>query len=76
MGLRSLRWVKVSEIFPLTFEEDLVNIISDADDKPKEALKKELEDAKIALAKLDEQIERANNSYAKAGMAQGRIPPN
>jgi hypothetical protein len=42
------------------FEEDLVNIISDADDKPKEALEKELEGA--------------NNSYAKAGMAQGRIP--
>jgi len=56
------------------FEEDLVNIISDADDKPKEALEKELEGAKIALAKLDEQIERANNSYAKAGMARGRIP--
>jgi len=52
------------------FEKD----INDDEDKSKEALERELEGVKTALAKYDAQIENAGNDFAKAGMAQGRIP--
>ena len=56
------------------FEKDIAGIINDDEDKSKEALERELEGVKTALAKYDAQIENAGNDFAKAGMAQGRIP--
>ena len=64
----------VSEDAIAAFEKDMINLITNDDDKSKEDLKEELERSRENLANIDEQIKNATNKYAKAGISQAREP--
>ena len=64
----------VSEDAIAAFEKDMINLITNDDDKSKEDLKEELERSRENLANIDEQIKNATNKYAKAGINQAREP--
>jgi len=54
------------------FEKDMVNIITDEDNRSKEGLEDNLEKMREALETLDLQIGEADNHPAKADMMKGR----
>ena len=64
----------VSEDAIKVFEQNMAEIISDDEDKSKEDLEREIEGMRTALARLDQQIEGANNKYAEFGINKGRKP--
>jgi len=64
----------VSDDAIAAFEKDMVNIITDDNDKSKEDLQDELDRTRENLEKIEEQIENAVNKYAKAGISRARDP--
>ena len=65
---------RVSEDAIAAFEKDMINLITDDDEKSIEYLELELEKTRENLEKIEEQIENAVNKYAKAGISRAREP--